>query len=91
MVQSAKWLLICAYVIGIFDLVSAVFFFLISLKTICNRVRNKLLILDYKIIETIFSFPAKLAKHFCSNIWPFLDYYDTYASSGHSWGISKLS
>ncbi|KAH8345822.1 hypothetical protein KR067_006760 [Drosophila pandora] len=37
MVQSAKWLLLCAYVIGIFDLVSAVFFFLISFKTICNR------------------------------------------------------
>ncbi|XP_017087511.2 uncharacterized protein [Drosophila bipectinata] len=36
-VQSANWLLIWAYAIGIFDLVSAVFFFLISLKTICSR------------------------------------------------------
>jgi len=89
MISSKKSLLIWAYAIGCFDLISALLFSMVSLKTICEHVR-----LPFESLYTVENlqksshiFPAKLANNFCRYFWPLLDNNDCDAAGWHSWGI----
>jgi len=82
---SRNSLLIMAYAIGCFDLVSALLFSMVSFKTICEHVRKSffLLVNIENCVKSSY-LTAELADNICGNFWTFLDIDDSDAPAWHS-------